>query len=188
MGRLLTPRLYWMVAAALLLLLLSGFLWYRRNRLAELWLYRSCSQTGQAALEAEVRRYAVLLEPVFIAAYENGPSPQVEESAALAVDREIRIIQSFTADDAALTRNEIGQGEAVQLRRLVQNPQARRERAKVQLRQNSRSAAVGGLGLTRGERGRQLLDALSRIDNSPFQRVAQLALAKRYSQYSGKSK
>lgn len=188
MGRPIMSRLYWIIAPVMLLLVLFGFLWNRRDTLAKLWLYRSCGQTGQAALEAEVRQFAVLLEPIFVAAYENGPSPQIDESAGIAVDREIQLIKSLTADDAALTRNEIGQEEAMALRRLTQNSQARRERAKLQFLQNYRSAAVSGLGLTHGESGRRLLEELSRNSNSPFQRVAQLSLAKRYRLYSDKNR
>ena len=50
--------------AAVVLVLLSGGCTRRKDVLAKLWLYRTCSKTGQAALEAEIRQYGEAIEPL----------------------------------------------------------------------------------------------------------------------------
>ena len=138
---------------------------------ATTWLAKDCDEGEKQALDAIIAQFKTPLEPVFLQALADGPSPQqlAAEQAAAA--------QRFQQRQEALkTGKGLGLSEAdLRAARAVTSEEyTRQQMDSFVLRYKSR--AVAGLGIVDGEKGRAALVALAADTNSPLRSSAQAAL------------
>ena len=151
------------------------------------WVYRPVSPEAQAALERwlasdcpvgegrraemDLRRFASVLEGPLIEIAEHGP-PQADIDAVGAA-----AIRRFAGIETALRsgRKTGLPGPAVNAL-LLQTEPAYVMRARQDFVDSQISAALAGLSVTSGFRGRRLLERFSADPKSPYQDIARLVL------------
>jgi len=135
--------------------------------LAAQWLARDCTVTDQVLTEQRIRNRGEVLEPVFIAAFTNGP-PQTEVERLLS-----RMDVVYRRRQERISTEPQYRALAGDLLSLADEKQ----QAKDNYDHGYRAAALNGLRIIGRPAGRQLLQRISAGEqSSPYQYLAKLFL------------
>jgi len=118
-----------------------------------LWLRQTCDTNQEGQLEAQLVRFRVELEPLFVQAFKDRVPAADLSAVEVAATRQFKEAKGYNADvseHVARERNNYISGY--------------------------RSAALSGLGIVGGVEGRRLLEQVAADSQSPFSHNAQLAL------------
>ena len=175
-------RLRWLVAGFLLGALIIGFLmsrWWQtappspeaQAALAE-WLDTSCSVGETPQKDTDLRMFGGQLETTMIDLFQRGPArrdiDKAEAAARQQFERTLALINSGAtaglpdADKQALRAASVDQWA---------------KRAGEDFASSRRVAALAGLGVTGGSKGRQLLQSVAADANSPYRDAARVIIA-----------
>ncbi len=134
------------------------------------WLTTTCQVGEGADFEDALRTFGVELETPLIDLFQSGPATsdvrRVESAARREFERTLALINSGAP--TGLPANDV---EA--LRKTSVNEWV--TRAGEDFVAGRRAAALAGLGVTGGNKGRRLLDQIASDPNSPYNGVARLA-------------
>jgi hypothetical protein len=140
------------------------------NKVLEEWLNASCTVGESNRLQDALRRFGPELETPLINLFEQGPPAseiaRVDAKARRDFERIDVLIKSGNA--AKLPDKDIQLLRTTQADRYVML-------AREEYIGGQRSAALAGLGVIGGNRGRRLLERIAADSSSPYQDVARLA-------------
>jgi hypothetical protein len=159
------------VAAGLCVLLVACSGWRERREVVERWLATDCGVGERGRLEARLRQLGPQLESALIEAFDHGPSSSALKLALASGG------QNYDQVQARLQANKsdgLDQAEIAAIRAMSKKEHLARVQADYVY--SFRAAALVGLAITRGAKGRELLRRLAADGQSPFQHVAELAL------------
>jgi hypothetical protein len=133
------------------------------------WLNSSCAIGEQNHAEEDIRRFGGELETPFINLFEQGPAAaeiaQVENDARRQFERVRTLIQS--GYPTGLPADAVKALQQASLEEFV-------KRAREDYIDSRKSAALAGLRLTGGRKGRRLLERIATDPKSPYQDLARL--------------
>jgi hypothetical protein len=140
-------------------------------QLASLWLSATERGPGQQELVRQISERRTALEPIFIQAFNEGPSGEDMARLLEAVEYHWASLQVQLAEPEiyGLTAEEIAEMKSISLAE-------EKEQALGLLTYNYRAAALSGLGITSGAAARDLLTRTAAEPNSPFRLTAAAAL------------
>lgn len=162
-----------MIALAIAVVIAAVFFAGRRppNAVALRWLTRDCTVGDRPRVERELRHEGARAEGTLIRAFEQGPSGELLDEAAVEAGSEYdEMAQALSAGlTYGLSGTEIDSIRAISR---VEHVQSARE----QFDRNYRAAALAGLGVLALPRGMTLLQRVAADPRSPDQTIARLAL------------
>jgi hypothetical protein len=121
-----------------------------------LWLRQTCDTNQEGQLEAQLVRFQVELEPLFIRAFQDDVAAADLDAVGEAATRQFREAKGGNASESQL--------------------KAHVTRERNNFVSGYKSAALAGLGIVGGAGGRRLLAQVAADPQSPFRHNAQLAM------------
>lgn len=143
------------------------------DEIAQTWLVLNCGLSPTLVTEEVLATRAEELEPLFLEALREGPSPELTEEARRAAEgrfkARLRVLENSESLGLSLENRrraeELGREEYLQ-----------RQLADLEIRY--RAQAVAGLGIVGGPESARVLSELAQNEESPLQAAAQEALRK----------